>query len=95
MNVMKGYAQIQGHLRELIEAKASDIVATVTTAVMRGPVMVVGGDYYLLVDKDTKVSGHFFQELRKENDAWKIHLHVFARSEPITTIESQQYHQGG
>src|SRR6476659_5200398 len=40
MNVMKGYAQIQGHLSELMKAKASDIVATVTTAVMRGPVMV-------------------------------------------------------
>jgi len=78
-----------------MKAKASDIVATVTTAVMRGPVMVVGGDYYLLVDKDKKVSGHFFQELRKENDAWKIHLHVFARSEPVTTMESQQYHTGG
>ena len=95
MTVMKGYAQIKGHLRELMEAKASDIVATVTTVGMRGPVMVVGGDYYLLVDNDKKVSGHFFQELRKENDIWKIHLHIFARSEPVTTIESQQYHTGG
>jgi hypothetical protein len=86
---------IQGHLSELMKAKASDIVATVTTAVMRGPVMVVGGDYYLLVDKDKKVSGHFFQELRKENDAWKIHLHAFARSEPVTAIESQHYNTGG
>ena len=64
--VMMGRAEIQQHFHELMTANTSEIVPTVTTAEMDpdGEIMV-GGDYYLLVQGNKKVSGHFFQYFGK------------------------------
>ena len=86
--VMMGRAQIQQHFHELMTANTSEIVPTVTTAEMDpdGEIMV-GGDYYLLVQGNKKVSGHFFQVLRKDGGTWKIAMHGFARAQPVTVGE--------
>jgi len=96
LSVMKGRAQIQQHMRELMDSKARDLVLTVTTAEMTGnDTMMVGGDYYVAVQGGKKVTGHFFQMLRREGGTWKIAMHTFARPEPITPIEAREYHVGG
>jgi uncharacterized protein (TIGR02246 family) len=96
LSVMKGRAQIQQHMRELMDSKASDLVLTVTTAEMTGnDAMMVSGDYYVAVQGGKKITGHFFQVLRREGRTWKIAMHTFARPEPITPIEARQYHVGG
>jgi uncharacterized protein (TIGR02246 family) len=95
-SVMKGHDEIQKHMQELLKAKASDLILTVTTAQMvSDDRMSVGGDYYVLVDKNKRISGHFFQELRGRGGDWKISLHMFARPEPVTTIESNEYNTRG
>jgi uncharacterized protein (TIGR02246 family) len=96
MMVMKGRDQIQQHMRELMAAKASDLVLTVTTAHVTGTDRImVGGDYYVMVEGGKKVYGHFFQALRNEGGTWKIAMHAFARPEPVTAIEASEYHVGG
>jgi uncharacterized protein (TIGR02246 family) len=96
LSVMQGRDQIQQHMRELMAAKASDLVLTVTTADMTGKDrMMVGGDYYVAVQGGKKVSGHFFQVLRQDGGTWKIAMHAFARPEPVTAIEASEYHVGG
>jgi ketosteroid isomerase-like protein len=96
IQVMTGRAQVQQHLRELMTASATENVPTVTTAQLGadGQIMV-GGDYYLVVGADKKVGGRFFQVLRKDGGTWKIAIHAFARTQPVTASEVSNYHVGG
>jgi hypothetical protein len=84
---MKGRAQVQQHMHELIDAKASDISLAVKTADMTGKDLMVGGDYSVMVQGGKKVTGEFFQMLRRDGETWKVAIHVFARPEPITATE--------
>jgi len=96
LQVMMGRSQIQQHMSELITSKATDLVVTVTSAEMKGSgEMMVGGDYFLVVTGGKKISGHFFQVLRKEGGAWKIAMHAFARPEPVTPVEANEYNVRG
>jgi uncharacterized protein (TIGR02246 family) len=96
ISVMKGRDQIQQHVRELMAAKVNDLVLTVTTAQITGTdSMMVGGDYYVMVEGGKKISGHFFQVLQKDGGAWKIAMHAFARPEPVTPVEANQYNVRG
>ena len=96
IQVMQGRAQIQQHLHDVMDASATDLVATVTSAQMGGNgMMKVGGDYFLVVKGGNKIYGHFFQELRQDEGTWKIAMHAFARPEPVTAIEARGYHVGG
>jgi ketosteroid isomerase-like protein len=95
IQVMTGRDQVQQHLRELMTANATENVPTVTTAQMDGNgEIMVGGDYYLVVG-GKKVGGRFFQALRNEGGTWKIAMHAFARTQPVTTSEVSNYHVGG
>jgi ketosteroid isomerase-like protein len=93
--LMTGRAQVQQHLREIMTASATENVPTVTAAQMnaRGEI-VVGGDYYLVVS-NKKIGGRFFQVLRNEGGTWKIAMHAFARSQPVTPTEVSNYNVGG
>lgn len=96
LEVMKGRAQIQQHFHDLMAANANDLATNVTTAEMSGDgTATVGGDYSLGVAGGKRISGHFFQVLRKEGGTWKIAMQAFARPEPITSIEASEYHVGG
>ena len=96
LSVMHGRDEIREHMHDLVAAKAQDLVLTVTTAEMTGrDSMMVGGDYYVMVQGGKKISGHFFQILRQDGGTWKIAMHAFARPEPVTSIESREYHVGG
>ena len=84
----QGRDQIRQHMQELKDAKASDIVLTVTSADMVGrDTMRVGGDYYVVTQGGQKANGHFTQVLRLDGGTWKIASHTFARPEPITASE--------
>jgi ketosteroid isomerase-like protein len=93
--LMTGRAQVEQHLREIINASATDNVPTVTAVQMgaKGEI-VVGGDYYLVVG-NKKIGGRFFQVLRNEGGTWKIAMHAFARAQPVTPSEASNYHVGG
>jgi hypothetical protein len=56
---------------------------------------MVGGDYYLSARGGQKISGHFFQVLKRDTGTWKIAAQVFARPEPVTAVEGNEYHTGG
>jgi uncharacterized protein (TIGR02246 family) len=84
----QGRDQIRQHMQELKDAKASDLVLTVTSADMVAPdKMRVGGDYYVVTQGGQKAYGHFTQVLRIDGGTWKIASHTFARPEPITAAE--------
>jgi ketosteroid isomerase-like protein len=91
--VMMGTAQIQQHLHELMAASTTENIPNVTSAEMgaNGDVLV-GGDYYLVVHGDRRVGGRFFQVLRKDGGTWKIAMHTFARTQPVTAGEVDQFH---
>jgi ketosteroid isomerase-like protein len=87
-SVMKGRAQVQQHMHELMDAKASDISVAVHTAEMTGnDTMMTGGDYSVMAEGGKKVTGQFVQVLRRDGETWKIAMHVFARPQPITAAE--------
>ena len=87
-SIMKGRGEVQQHMRELMEARASDISLQVRTAEMTGKdTMIAGGDYSIMAQRGKKVTGQFFQVLRRDGDTWKIAMHTFARPEPITAAE--------
>ena len=92
--VMRGRAQIQAHLKDIMAANATDIVPNITSAEMTGNgVMLAGGDYSLVVKGGKKINGHFFQILRQEGGTWRIAMHAFARPEPVTPIEASEYNK--
>ncbi|MBV8525235.1 MAG: DUF4440 domain-containing protein [Acetobacteraceae bacterium] len=96
LQVMLGRAQIQQHFQELIAAGVGDAVYTVTEArTIPSGAVEVGGDYYLNVRGGKRISGHFYQVLRQDGGNWKIAMHVFARPEPVTAVESRQYNMSG
>ena len=96
LSVMKGREQIKRHFQELMEANATDLVLTVTNAQMTGnDTLKAGGSYFVAVAGGKKVYGHFYQELRRDGGTWKIAKHIFARPEPVTTLEMKQYNNGG
>ena len=96
LSVMQGREQIKRHFRELMEANASELVLDVTKAEMTGTdALRAGGDYFIMLAGGKKISGHFYQELRREGGAWKIATHIFARPEPVTSPEMEQYNSGG
>jgi ketosteroid isomerase-like protein len=87
-SIMKGRAQVQQHMHELMDAKASDISMAVQSAEMTGEdTIMVGGDYSVMVGGGKKVTGHFLQVLRRDGETWNIAMHAFARPEPITATE--------
>jgi uncharacterized protein (TIGR02246 family) len=87
-DAMKGRDQIRKHIQQLIDAKAGDIVYTVTTAEIAGPDAIrVGGNYYVTTQTGQRAYGHFTQLLRRDGGVWKIASHTFARAEPITATE--------
>jgi ketosteroid isomerase-like protein len=96
LDIMMGRAQIEQHLRDLITSNARELVLTVTSAKMdiNGELMV-GGDYYVNVQSNKRINGHFFQVLRRDGGAWKIAMHTFARPEPVTPVEASEYNVGG
>jgi len=92
LDVMHGRGQIEGHFRDLLAANTSDLMPTVTVAEMAGNgMMIAGGDYALTVGGGKKIYGHFFQTLRQEGRTWKILSESFARPEPVTAVETNQY----
>jgi len=96
LDVMRGRSQIQAHLNDIMAASVSDLIVTVTSAEMAGNgVMLVGGDYSLVVGGGKKINGHFFQTLRQDGGTWKIAMHTFARPEPVTPVEVNQYNSAG
>lgn len=91
LKVMSGRAQIETHLRDVLNAGTTQLQSTVTNAQMldRDTEMLVAGDYYLVV-KGKTIAGHFVQVLRREAGAWKIVSHIFARPDPVTHHEMSQ-----
>jgi uncharacterized protein (TIGR02246 family) len=91
LEVMHGRAQIRQHFEELFAARTTDLNMTVVTADADGNNgALIGGDYSL-VTGNKQIAGHFVQELRQENGAWKIASHVFARPEPVTVLERNDF----
>ena len=79
-----------------MQANSNDLVLTVTRAqITSNGTIDAGGDYFIAVGSGKKIFGHFFQELKRESGTWKIAMHVFARPEPVTTLEMKQYNVGG
>lgn len=91
LKVMNGRAQIESHLRDVLNAGTTQLQSAVVTAQMldRDTEMLVSGDYFLVV-KGRKVAGHFVQLLRREAGDWKIVSHAFARPDPVTAHEMSQ-----
>jgi uncharacterized protein (TIGR02246 family) len=89
--MMGGRARIEEHFRDLFKAHATELKSSVTSASrIDGDNALVGGDYYI-VAKNRKTMGHFVQILRQESGTWKIISHVFARPDPITFEENNEY----
>ncbi len=94
LEVLQGRDQIQHHFQELLDAHSTDLTPTVTMAEMLGrDTALVGGDYSL-VTGNKKISGHFFQVLRRDGPTWKIALQSFARPEPVTVGEADNFRGG-
>jgi uncharacterized protein (TIGR02246 family) len=89
--MMGGRAGIEEHFRNLFKAHATELKSSVTSASrIDGDNALVGGDYYIIA-KNRKTMGHFVQVLRQEGGTWKIISHVFARPDPITVQENNEY----
>jgi uncharacterized protein (TIGR02246 family) len=91
LEVMHGRAQIQRHFEELFASRTTDLTSTVTSADSAGNDRALVGGNYSLVTGNKQIAGHFVQELRREGGAWKIASHVFARPEPVTVIERNEF----
>jgi uncharacterized protein (TIGR02246 family) len=89
--MMGGRARIEEHFRDLFKAHATELKSSVTSASrIDGDNALVGGDYYIIAN-NRKTMGHFVQILRQEGGTWKIASHVFARPDPITVQENNEY----
>lgn len=92
LQVMRGRAEIQRHYDELIAAQSSNLTYNVTSAELTRPdIITVGGNYVLTAKGNKEIAGHFFQELRRDGNDWKIAMQVFARPDPVTVGEVDQY----
>lgn len=91
LQMMSGRPQIAQHFRELFAAHGTQLESAVTSAQMiDANTQLVGGDYFIVAG-GKKIAGHFVQILRRDAGGWKIASHVFARPEPITVGEEEQY----
>ncbi len=89
--MMNGRKQIENHFRELFAAHATELNSTVTRAEMvDADTQIVGGDYFLVAG-GKRTAGHFVQTLKREGGEWRIAVHIFARPEPITFQEMNEY----
>ena len=90
LKMMNGRAQIENHLRDVLDAGATQLQSVVTYAQpIDNDTELVSGDYYLVVN-GKRAEGHFVQMLRREAGTWKIMSHVFARPDPVTPHEISQ-----
>jgi uncharacterized protein (TIGR02246 family) len=91
LQMMSGHAQIQQHFEEMFNAKATELRSTVVSAAMvTSDTQLVGGDYSLVAG-GKQIMGHFVQTLRREDGVWRIASHIFARPDPVTAGEKDQY----
>ena len=91
LQVLHGRAQIQKYVQAIFDANATETQSTVTSADMIDANReVVGGDYSLTAG-NRRILGHFVQVLRREDGTWRIASHVFARTQPLTVAEKDEY----
>ncbi len=91
LSMMNGRKQIENHFRELFAAHATELNSTVTRAEMvDADTQIVGGDYSLVAG-GKRTAGHFVQTLKREDGEWRIAVHIFARPEPVTFQELNEY----
>jgi hypothetical protein len=84
----KGRAEIKAHLQQLLSVDAVDIAPAVVEATVGSDGTIrTSGDYIIRFAEKAEIGGHFMQILRNDNGVWRIALHVFARSAPITQSE--------
>jgi ketosteroid isomerase-like protein len=91
LSMMNGRGQIENHFRELFSAHVTELNSTVTSAQMvNADTQLVGGDYSL-VGNGKRTLGHFVQLLKRDGGEWRISSHIFARPEPVTFEEMNDF----
>ena len=92
LQVMRGRPEIKAHLDQLIAAESSNVSYSVTSAEAAGKDgLSAGGDYVLTASRNKQIQGHFYEVLHRDGGSWKIAMLVFARPEPVTVGETDNF----